>query len=358
MVVLVKLPGLNVRRSRGKWYVSHRSTGASLIKGFAGTRSELDCRLAEPDVLAAYAAIANRDKRKRYNEGTLGHLVRWFKNECPRWDNLSPASRADYEKTFLYLEREFDAPLADITQVAVYEVRNKAAKARWRRFADKMVSHLSTIFSEALKVGRAHHNPAAGVEPLHKSDPNANHEWFPGEVAEAFSRVPRWLLTPMVLARYQGFRGQTCQSLLWNSLIPDARTGKAFSVVLRKNAEPAWFPCEPETIAHLDGLERTSTSICTTSEGRPWKHEKTMQGAASVFLTGLKREGVIRRGCTLHGLRVTYAAAMKRLGLGDGVVADALGDRSKRMGAHYTRHVEKEVSRLLAFERKNGVQTA
>lgn len=356
MVVKVQLRGLNVRQSRGKWYVSIRATGDSLLKGFEGDRKALNARLEDDDILAKYTRLKTRDRSPVYAEGTLGDLVRWFKAECPAWDSLSEASKADYEKTFLYLEPEFDAAIGDIAQADIYNVRNKAAKAKWGRFADKMLSHLSKMFREAIKAGRAHHNPAAGVEKLHKADPNANHEWRPEEVSAALSRAPRWILTPLILARYQGFRGQTCHALVWSEYIADPQVGRAFDLRLRKNDDQAWFPAEPETRAHLDRLDRTSTQICTTSDGVPWKSEKTMQGAVSDFLAELKRDGAIRKGCTLHGLRVTYAASLRRMGLDARTVADALGDRSSRMGEHYTRHVEREAGRLRAYTRKNGVQ--
>jgi integrase len=306
--------------------------------------------MASPEFLKKYTAAKTRDRKPAYSEGTLGGLVAWFKSS-PRWAKLSEASRADYEKTFLYLDPEFDIELADITQEALYDARDKAAKAKWPRFADKMVSHLSTMFRT-----KRLYNPAAGMEKLHSADPNANHEWTPGEVQTAMDDAPRWILTPMILARYQGFRGQTCQSLSWRSYVSDPVTTRAITITVRKNKEMAWFPCEPETIAHLDSLARTSTFVCTTSDGLPWKDEKVMQGAVSDYLTGLKGKGLIREGCTLHGLRVTFAAGIRRLGIDPSTVSDALGDRSKQMGEHYTRHVEKEAGRLRAWRARNGVQ--
>jgi len=352
MVVKVKLRGLNIRQSRGKWYVSLRRTGETLLKGWEGTRAQLDVAMGADDFLRRYTTAKNRDRRPVYAEGTLGDLVRWFQSDCPRWRKLAPASQLDYQKTFLYLEPEFDTLVPDITQDAIYDVRDKAATAKWPRFADKLVTHLSTMF----KAKRVFPNPAAGVEKIHTADHNANHEWKPGEVLAALGNAPRHIKTPMVLARYQGFRGQTIKALSWRDYVADAKTVRAFEITVRKNKEMAWFPCEPETIAHLDGLERTSTLLATTSEGLPWSSEKVMQAAVSDYLTGLKVKNIIRKGCTLHGLRVTYAAAIKRLGIDAGTVSDALGDRSKRMGEHYTRHVEKELGRMRAWNAKNGVQ--
>lgn len=371
MVVKVRLNGLNIRRSRGKWYVSYRATGESLIKGFVGTREQLERQLASHDFRLMHAKAESRDHAPTYNEGTLGSLIKWFKDECPRWDKLAEASKEDYQKTFDYLESTqhpvagplLDFRLEHITLPGVYSIRNKVAKEKWPRFADKLVSHLSTIFKEGSQEGKIAGNPAAGIEKLHSADPNANHEWNEDEFQIALWLAPDALVTPIILARYQGFRGQTCNSLTWKHYAKDARTGRAFSIIIRKNKEPSWFPCAPETREHLDAVaaiakdeKLNSTKICISSDGRPWKSEKVMQGAVSDYLATLKKADLIREGCTLHGLRVTYAAAIRRQGFDTGIVADALGDRSRKMGEHYTRHVEKELGRIAVFEGKNGVQ--
>ena len=357
MVVKVKLSGLNVRQSRGKWYVSLRATGESLFKGFEGSREQLDRAMASTDFLQRYNASKTRDRRPVYAAGTLGEIVAWFKEECPRWDKLSDASKEDYEKTFLYLEPGYTFEVKDLTPPDIYTLRNKAAKAKWGRFADKLVTHLSTIFKEAAKVGKITVNPAAGVEKLHKADQNANHEWRVDEVAVALALAPDHLLTPLMLARFQGFRGQTIAAMTWASYIKDNQFGRALSVDLRKNNQmSSWFPCTPQIIQHLDAVTRHSTRICISSDNKPWKDEKALQGAVSAYLTALKEEKLVRKGCTLHGLRVTYAADIRRRGHDKGMVADALGDKSERMGAHYTRHVEKEASLIRIFEQKNVVQ--
>jgi hypothetical protein len=362
MVTTVRLKGLNIRQARGKWYVSLRKTGETLIKGFEGTRAQLDRRMASHDFRLAMAQAENRDRRPTYAEDTVGGLVTWFKTECPRWQSLSEASCADYEKSFRYLEDTrsatgvslYNAALSQIDQPGIYKMRNRAAKQKWPRFADKLVSHMSTMFKEATKVGKMTVNPAFGVEKIHSADPNANHEWTEDEVQTAIWLAPDHLLTPIILARYQGFRGQTCADLAWNHYIADAECGRAFSIRLRKNDDgQTWFPCAAETRRHLDTLTVQSPRICMSSDGTPWKSEKPMQSAVSDYFSQLKDDGLLRDGCTLHGLRVTFAAAIRRNGFDTGIVADALGDKSRRMGEHYTRHVEKELGRRVAFRGKN-----
>ncbi len=46
---------------------------------------------------------------------------------------------------------------------------------------------------------------------------------------------------------------------------------------------------------------------------------------------------------------MTYAAWLKRHGADDAEVAAGLGDKSQRMGTHYTRHVENEAKVIRAF---------
>ena len=65
-----------------------------------------------------------------------------------------------------------------------------------------------------------------------------------------------------------------------------------------------------------------------------------------------RRAGLIGAGTTLHGLRVSYAAWWKRTGgANNSEVADLLGDKSERMGKHYTRHVEAEANVIRAYTR-------
>jgi hypothetical protein len=347
MVFKVKLSGLNITRDRTgrKFYVYHRETGVTLLKGFEGTRADLEKRLAMPDMVAAYNARRVRDVKHTYPEGTLGSLVQWFENDCQRYQKLAPATKKDYTKAFAYLRPEFDAPLSTITQPTLYQVRDKCAKEKWPRFGDQMISALSSMFSQAVKRGLMPMNPA-------KADPNANREWSAAEWVDAIARAPAEILTPLMIARYAGFRGQTIATVQWKHYQTDPRFGKCFRHIAKKNDEQSWVPVMPELQTYLDGLTRTSLHIATRHNGQPWKNENQMQTAVSHFLRGIQDTSAVEAGATLHGLRVSYAAELGRGGASDGDVAAALGDRSERMGKHYTRHVENEARVIRAFKGK------
>lgn len=352
MVVKVKLEGLNIIQARGKWYVYVRETKEKLIGSFEGTRADLDKRMAMPDFIAKYNARRVLSKKRTYDEGTLGALVYWFENDCSKYQTLSKATKDDYTKAFTYLRPEFDYLLADITQADIYDIRDKCAKEKKGRFADKMVSALSSMFGQAVKRRKMAINPALGLDKAHTADPNANREWQPYEWEFVRDNAPRYLLTPMIIARYAGYRGQTIVKLGWKDLSVHPAGFNCFRKVTKKNHENVMIPVVPELQEHLDGLDRTALMICTKQDGTPWDDEKQMQTSVSHYLRDQEVLGNIGAGTTLHGLRTSYAADLSRHGADTGDVAAALGDKSERMGAHYTRHVENETKVIRAFEGK------
>lgn len=352
MVVKVKLEGLNVIKARGKWYVYVRETKEKLIGGFDGTRVDLDKRMSMPDFIAKYNARRLISKKRTYDEGTLGALVYWFENDCSKYQTLSEATKDEYTKAFAYLRPEYDYLVADITQADIYDIRDRCAKTKKGRFADKMVSALSSMFSQAVKRRKISMNPALGLDKAHRADPNANREWQQYEWEYVRGNAPRYLLTPMIIARYAGYRGQTLVKLGWRDISTHPAGFNCFRKVTKKNHENVMIPIDPELQRHIDCLDRTALVICTRQDGTPWTDEKQMQTAVSHYLRDLEASGEIGAGTTLHGLRTSYAADLSRNGADTGDVAAALGDKSERMGAHYTRHVENETKVIRAFAGK------
>jgi len=125
----------------------------------------------------------------------------------------------------------------------------------------------------------------------------------------------------------------------------------AIQLITRKNKEPTFIPALTEMQAYLGSLARTSTLIAVRDDGTTWPNEKDMQTKVSHWLRDRERDGLIGAGTTLHGLRVSYAAWWKRNGATDAEIADLLGDKSVRMGTHYTRHVSREDNVIRAFDR-------
>jgi hypothetical protein len=332
MVVKVQLKGLNIIKARGRWYVYFRDGGALLLKGFEGTRDQLMARLSEPDILGIFNGRQKRDLNRVYREGTLGSLVAWFQNECPKYEKLSDATKEDYGKAFAWLQPEFDCPLDVITTWALYEVRDRCAKEKKTRFADKMISALSSMFTQAVKRGKMPLNPCNGMDKAHAADPNANREWLSAEWKFARENAPLEVLIPMMIARYAGLRGQTIVKFNRNQFEDHQLTGKAVRYTARKNKQAVFLPVMQELqdfVAELK-VQRTDGLIAVRDNGTAWVSEKEMQTRVSHWLRDRERAGMIGAGTTLHGLRVSYAAWWKRNGANDSEVADLIGDKSER----------------------------
>lgn len=377
-MVRVKLQGLKIARARGKWYVYLRSSGAALIKGLEGSRADLERALASPEFIAGYNRPRTRARpASSFSVETLGGFVHWFTNGdidrtaeerkaedrfgenpdgYPKWrTKLAAATRTDYLDAFDWLRDEFDIALVDITQPDLYDLRDKCANQKWPRFADQMISALSSMFTQAVKRGNKTGmmvNPCRGMDKAHEADPNANREWFKAELPTAFAHAPMEIKIPLMLARFGGLRGQSIVVASWKHYQPDELTGMCFRFVTRKNKRGLYLPAMPELQPFLAGLNRSGTLIAMRDDGTPWPSEKEMQTRVSHYLRDLERKGLIGAGTTLHGLRVSYAAWWKRTGgATNSEIAGLLGDKSERMGAHYTRHVEAEENVIRAFKR-------
>lgn len=382
-MVEVKLRDLNITHARGKYYVYIRSTGAPLVKGFEGDKVALLKHLEGPQFLQVY----NRPrlaKRATANLGieTLGGFINWFTNGdidrtlnerkdpnrfgsdpngYPKWRNKFAAStRDDYLKCFEYVRSEFDILLKDIGTSDLYDVRDRCANEKKTRFADKLITSLSSLFRQAVKRDRKtgmKFNPCSGMDKIHQADPNSNREWRPEEWEYVREHAPMEMLIPFMLARFAGLRGQTIITVNRKMVEDHPLTGKAIRYVPHKNAavvKQVLLPMLPELQEFLATLkvERADGLIAHRDSGSKWGTPNYLQKYVSAWLREQERAGHIGAGTTLHGLRVTYAAWWKRHGgATDREVADLLGDDSEAMGAHYTRHVDAEVSINRSFER-------
>lgn len=366
MVVKVRLEGLNIVKGRGRWYVYPRGGGEPIIKGFEGSRSELEAKLADPDLMQVY----NRPRLQRrlavsFPIETLGGFVHWYTcgaidaaNEgeiegYPKWWKLAESTRQDYLEAYDYLRPEFDIVLKDITQPELYDARDKCSNKKWPRFADQMIAALSSMFRQAVKRGKMPFNPCLGMDKGHKADPNANREWQPDELVFVRSGAPLEILIPVMLARFAGLRGQTMVTVNRKQFKPHPLTGQAVRYKARKNNKWVTLPVLPDLQTFLAGqkVQRADGLICVRDDGTTWPSEKEMQTRVSHWLREQERNGHIGDGTTLHGLRVSYAAWWKRNGANDREVADLIGDESEAMGRHYTRHVDAEVNITRAFGR-------
>jgi hypothetical protein len=316
-VVKVRLEGLKIARARGKYYVYVRATGDVLLKGFEGNQDALRKRLAMPDIIGAYNVRRKRAPNS-YPEETLGWLVAWYQDpdQCPEYKELAASTRANYAAALAWLEPEFDMPLDLITQSDLYAVRDRCANEKWPNFADNVMTALSSMFGQAVKRGKMSSNPAKGIQRVRKSDPNANREWHPAEWLTVMQLAPPHLRTAYMIARHLGYRSQSIVAVSWKHYQADTRFRMCFRMAHRKNREDNhWLPASPELQAYLACLKvRTKDGpIALRFNGKAWESPEQLQKQSSNFLAKLTARGLIEPGLTLHGLRVSFAAEVKRV---------------------------------------------
>ena len=219
-------------------------------------------------------------------------------------------------------------PLVGITQPDLYDTRDKCAVKKWPRFADQMISALSSMFRQAVKRGKMPFNPCLGMDKAHKADPNANREWESDEWQFARENAPVEIKICLFLARYAGLRGQTIVQVNRKQFKPHPLTGQAVRYKARKNDKFVNLPALPELQAFMGELKvkRTDGLIAVRDDGTVWPSEKEMQTRVSHWLRDQERAGHIGPGTTLHGLRVSYAAWWRRNGANTREVADLIGD--------------------------------
>jgi hypothetical protein len=299
--------GLNVVCAKGRWYVYRRSTGEVLIKGFDGSRADLDKKLAEPDLIQTYNRPRVRKPASEYGIETLGGFIHWYTNGdidrtveqrkaadrfgdkpdgYPKWSKLSDATHNDYLAAFEYLRPEFDILLKDIKQPDLYATRDTAANVKWGRFADKMIAALSSMFRQAVKRGKMDFNPCLGMDKAHEADPNANREWFAAEWQYARENAPLEIKIALMLARYAGLRGQAIVVANRKHFEDHPLTGKCVRFVAGKNKKSIFLPVMQELQDFMAELKviRSDGLIAVRDDGTPWEGEVEMQTRVSHWL--------------------------------------------------------------------------
>jgi integrase len=139
-----------------------------------------------------------------------------------------------------------------------------------------------------------------------------------------------------------------------------AYDGRDIATRTRKAGTQVWWPCPSPPKAILDESLKTlsdAVTLAVSSRGTPWT-ESGLRASWRKIRIGLEERGEVAPGLTLHGLRRTVATTMRELGYDDQTIADALGQKTAGMAAHYSKRADLKrkmtgvVRRLDAAENK------
>lgn len=337
----VEFKRLNIRRSRGKWYVAYRPTGENFVKGFEGSKGDLLEHLASPEVMQAYLAAKAKGRERVVDPKIVEQLFDWFMDEGNEaWAKLTERTRNDYRRVITWCLKHGDshAIITSIRSSDIVKVRKKAAAMHGAKFGAYVVAVLSSVFGSALEEGHIDANPAQGVKKGYKPNRGANRRWQLVEWRAVIETAPDHLKPAYALARYAGLRTIDIQPLLRSAYVDDDEFGKAISFVASKNGMHQYIPLPLPCIAILEAAPKDAVTLCQNSHGRPWKSENALRKACLDHIGKLRKKDLVGPGLTMHGLRGTLASIIKEHGFDNRAVSNVIGDESESMGAHYSRH--------------------
>jgi len=325
---------------KGYWY--HRATGARLKN--------------DPRSAAGVLEVAGLDKSAQVLQtaqvaatGTLAGLWEQYR-KSPEWKRLKPRTRSDYQAVRDWIGDGAHKALVRLIKTSqIVALRDKAFKAKGRRFANYVVQVLRMLFGWGILRGALETNPASKVPGIRKPIGTAevNRAWSAVEVASFAAAAPPQLLVPFALGLFAGMRQGDALLVTWAGY-----DGATLRWIAGKNGEPCMAPATGPLKTVLDEAKArrgNALQIAVTSTGTPWS-QSGFRASFFKLVRKLVKEGKLQSGCTFHGLRHTIASAARDSGESESRVAAAIGDRSPAMAQIYGRNSDRQGAQMTILE--------
>jgi hypothetical protein len=162
--------GLSIYQRRGRWYVYYRENGRPLVKGFEGSRDELEDLITGDDFQIEYAAITGEPRAKGY--GTFAGLVEFYKTK-DKWLRLADTTQRSYQRVLDWVAFKdiFQENVRDISRFEIIRLRDTSAVEKSPKFSNDLLSVVSSVFTCGIKYtyGGLEENPARSIERLHRN---------------------------------------------------------------------------------------------------------------------------------------------------------------------------------------------
>lgn len=263
---------------------------------------------------------------KRVLPNSLGSLILEYR-QTPEWDALAPASKKSYETAFHYMQ-----PLHRVAIKSIKRRHVKILRDRHRHtwgIANLVVGVFSRLMNYAVDMEYRESNPASNIPKMKGGHYN---RWSDEAVDYAVANMPERFARAVLLALYTAQRQGDVLAMTWADY-----DGEAISVTQQKTGAKLWIPCHAALKAHLDRWkeDRTSTHICTSSTGGPWR-----KGNFNVAFSRERNKHVELSGLQFHGLRKTAAAKLAEAGCSLHEIAAITGHQTLAMLTLYTAEAE------------------
>jgi len=258
-MTIIRIKGFQIFKDRhGRWRCYHRKT-----------RTAVDLEkapLGSAEFFAECARISDLVKVSSPKPGTLGMLIEAYRGHA-KFTDLSPQTKADYQKVFNYLQPIADTPLVKFNTALVVRIHDKA-HARGRRFANYVKAVLSIIFNWGKPREYVKANFAEGIEDHRRPRglPQANRPWSDEEREAVLEAAPPHMRPALALMMFTGL-GPKDALTLPRSFYRDGEIATRRA----KTGEPVFWPVPEPLEAILNAAPaHNAVTLCANSAGLPW----------------------------------------------------------------------------------------
>jgi integrase len=271
-----------------------------------------------------------REKAKlAHDPETLAGMVIAYQSSA-EFEKLADHTKRDYRSMFTIIIENFGDMTTDVLDDR--RVRNDFKKFRsgmiaTPRKADRFWQVLKRVLNVAMDNGILRWNPAAGGGKLYHGT-RADIIWTPAQIAFFLDNAPKQLVGPFLCALDTGQRQGDILAITWNQY-----DGLYIRLTQRKTGKPVSVRVSKRLKALLDGLERVSTHIFTTSNGTVW----TSDGYQASFRT-FRNKHMALHGVTFHDLRGTFITLRRREGSSIEEIASISGHSMSDVRAVLEKH--------------------
>lgn len=265
--------------------------------------------------------------------GTLGALIKAYRDSLAFKERLKKSTRNGYQRVFNYLQPIEDTPLERFTPPFIQKMQDKALESRGRWLANYVKKVLSLLFKWGRARGYIKENSAKEIEKIERPQglPKQNRAWSDAERNAVLAAAPPHMLPAIGLMMFTGL-GPLDTLILPRTAYKNGmiRTNRS-----KTGHEVLWPVIAPlkEILNHAPAHE--ASTLCANSRGRSW----TTSGFGSSWTKlriKLVKDGKIQPGLTLYGMRHTVAVILREADVSLRHIADALGQKTENMAQHYS----------------------
>jgi integrase len=305
-MVKIDLKGVAKATAKGRTYY-YAWRGGPRLRGEPGS----------PEFIVSYHEA--HDNQRQPDNNRFRSLVVQYKAD-PAFKTLAQSTRAEWAR---WLDRisehfgklriaQFDRP----SKIRPIILRWRNSYAKTPRAADYGIQVLSRVLSHAVETGKIASNPCEGIKSLYKTD-RSEIIWTDADITNIQQTCSPQISQAIDLAAATGLRRGDLLRLSWSHVDDDAIS---ITTSKSRHRREAIIPLYDHLRDILNRIPKRSTTILTSSRGRPW----TGDGFNSSFTAAMKRAGMGDAELNFNDLRGTAATRFYNADLPMRVIAEIL----------------------------------